>query len=434
VIPPSEGGHASGAPIVELVAEKLVGGGRAIAHHQGATWMVNGALPGEHVRAELTRRRAGIIEARTVEVVSQRHPARLEDPCPLTGVCGGCDWPHVDPAAGAELKAVTAAEAARGFPELADRLASAPVHGSENNYRLRARLHWDATRHILGFYEHRSRNVVSIAPCRILSARLVGALPDLGASLAGRCDAPVDLEWLEGSAPGDAVAALRPAKGGPQTIDPTAIPDPTDVGHVVAGFHRLSAAGRLAAGWGATDVRIDLPVPLEIPIGAFFQGNRHLIGPLFKRVAELVGSDATPVCDLHAGVGYLAAAARHAGDRALTLVEPHRGAALAARRNLPGATVMVGSTAEAFLAGARELPNDSIAITDPPRTGLSKALRRHLARWRPQRILMLGCDPATWVRDAGFLIEHGYRPRVVEIFDLFPSTHHLEILATLERV
>jgi tRNA/tmRNA/rRNA uracil-C5-methylase (TrmA/RlmC/RlmD family) len=47
---------------------------------------------------------------------------------------------------------------------------------------------------------------------------------------------------------------------------------------------------------------------------------------------------------------------------------------------------------------------------------------------------MLGCDPATWARDAGSLSDHGYRPAVVEIFDLFPSTHHLEILALMERV
>jgi hypothetical protein len=260
------------------------------------------------------------------------------------------------------------------------------------------------------------------------------ALPDLEATLADRCAAPVDLEWLEGSASGDAVAALRPAKGGPKKIDPAWVPGRKRLDHVVAGFHCLSTTGRPAAGWGAAGVHIDLPVPLEVPIGAFFQGNLHLIGPLFARVSELVGSPPTPVFDLHAGVGYLAAAARHAGDRELTLVEPHRGAALAARRNLPGATVIVGSTAEAFVAGSRNLPDDAIAITDPPRTGLSKELRRSLARWRPRKILMLGCDPATWARDAGFLSEHGYRLGLVEIFDLFPSTHHLEILASLERM
>lgn len=418
---------------VGLIAEKLVGGGRAIAHRDGATWMVAGALPGEHVLAEVTRRRAGIVEARTVEVVSEPHSARLREPCPQSNACGGCDWPHVDPIEGAKLKVAAAAEAARTFPELAGRIASAPIHESGNGYRLRARLHWDGERRCLGFYEQRSHEVVSIAPCRILTPRFMRALPALEAALAESCGERADVEWLEGSEPGDAVAALRPASGSRTKTDPAWIPGSEVLGSVVSGFHRLSAKGGLRAGWGETEVEIGLPIPLVVPIGSFFQGNRHLIGPLFERVAELVGAGGTPVFDLHAGVGYLAAAARHAGKRELTLVEPHQGAAMAARRNLPGARVVVGSTAEAFVAGARKLPSESIVITDPPRTGLSKDLRRHLARWRPERILMLGCDPATWARDAGFLGEHGYQPRVVEIFDLFPSTHHLEILALMER-
>ena len=275
--------------------------------------------------------------------------------------------------------------------------------------------------------------VAAIEPCRILSPRLMRAVPAISNALSGLCAEHVDVEWIEGSDEADTVAALRPAKGGAARIDVEWVPGPDASGSVVCGFHTITKAGRLHPVWGATEVRIDLPIPLDVPIGSFFQGNRHLIGPLFERVVELVGSDGVPVYDLHAGVGYLAAAARHAGERELTLVEPNREAAFAARRNLPGAQVVVGSTAEAFVTGARNLPSESIVITDPPRTGLSKDLRNRLARWQPQRILMLGCDPATWARDAGFLSEHGYQPTVVEIFDLFPSTHHLEILALLER-
>ena len=421
-------------PAVSLVAEKLVGGGRAIAHHGGATWMVAGALPGEQVRAEVTKRRAGIVEARTLEILSMHHSARQRDPCPQSQVCGGCDWPHVDTGGGADLKAAAAAEAARAFPNLSALIVSAPIHRSKDGYRLRARLHWDAGRKRLGFYGHRSREVASIEPCRILSPRLMGALPRLTHALSNRCPEPVDLEWLEGMRANDAVAALRPAKGGPKEVDPVWVPRPDDVGPEVAGFHHLSKAGRLVTVWGATEVTFDLPIPLNVPIGSFFQGNRHLIGPLFHRVAELVGGEPAPVFDLHAGVGFLAAAARIAGERDLTLVEPHREAAMAAGRNLPGARVVVGSTAEAFLTGGGDLPAHALVITDPPRTGLSKVLRGQLAQRQPDRILMLGCDPATWARDAGFLCDHGYRPAVVEIFDLFPSTHHLEILALMERV
>jgi 23S rRNA (uracil1939-C5)-methyltransferase len=285
---------------VDVVAEKLVGGGRAIAHHDGATWMVAGALPGEQVRAEATGRRAGIVEARTLEVLSEPHPARLREPCPQTGVCGGCDWPHVALADGARLKTEAAAEAARSFPDLAQRITSAPIHQSENGYRLRARLHWDGARKLLGFYRQRSREVVSIAPCRILTPRLMRALPALADALAESCGELADVEWLEGSAAGDAVAALRPAKGSQSPIDPAWIPESEIVGPVVSGFHRLSAAGRVRPCWGATEVRINLPIPLDVPIGSFFQANRHLIGPLFERVAQLVGGEGTPVFDLHA--------------------------------------------------------------------------------------------------------------------------------------
>jgi tRNA/tmRNA/rRNA uracil-C5-methylase (TrmA/RlmC/RlmD family) len=252
-------------------------------------------------------------------------------------------------------------------------------------------------------------------------------------ALADACPEFVDLEWLEGTGEGDIVAALRPAKGGSAEIDPGWVPATTRIGSSLRGFHSLLRSGRRQSGWGARAVEIELPIPLSVPVGSFFQGNRHLIRPLFERVAELVGSDPTPVFDLHAGVGYLAAAARHAGDRPLTLVEPNRTAARAARRNLPGSDVLAGSTAEEFIRRSQEPERNATVITDPPRTGLSKTLRKQLADWQPTHILMLGCDPATWARDAGFLGTHGYQLRVVELFDLFPSTHHVEILALLER-
>ncbi len=256
-----------------LVAEKLIGGGRAIAHHDGATWMVAGALPGERVRAKVLKRRAGIIEAGTLEVLSEPHPARLQDPCPQTGICGGCDWPHVDPDAGADLKAAAAAEAARAFPDLADRIASAPIHRSEGGYRLRSRLHWDAGQKRLGFYEHRSHKVASIESCRILSPRFMRVQPKLTHVLAKTCPTNVDLEWLEGTGADDTIVALRPTQGGPKKIDAASVPGPDDLNSVLAGFHTLSKAGRIDRGWGATEVRIELPIPLEVPIGSFFPGQ-----------------------------------------------------------------------------------------------------------------------------------------------------------------
>lgn len=412
----------------DLRATKLIGGGRALAHAEGSTWMIRGGLPGEWLRVQPTRRRARIVEADVLEVLADEHPARLERSCPHADRCGGCDWPQVDPLTGADLKVSVAAEAAARFPEIAARLCAAPITDSPPAYRLRSRLHWDPRAGVLGFYGHRTWKVSPIAHCRIISPFLAEALSDLTEILMESCPAPADLEILEGS--DSAIAAVRPARGGPQSIDGRWLPPASRCG-LLDGFHRLTSSSEIIPGWGPDHVFIDLPVRLEVPIGSFFQGNLHLAPWLFERVATLVGAGDEPVVDLHGGVGFLAAAARWVGRKDLTVVEPHEPAAAAAHRNLPDARVST-STAETFLERTRDLPDQAIAIIDPPRSGMTSELRRRITGWRPRRLVMLGCDPATWSRDAADLIEQGYVLDHLELIDLFPFTHHVEVLAVLE--
>ena len=399
-----------------------------MAHADGATWMIRGGLPGELLRVEPTRRRARIIEAEVVDVLDDIHPARLSHPCPHADACGGCEWPQVDPSAGAALKITVATEAAGRFPEIADRIRTASITQSPPGYRLRSRLHWDPDTRVLGFYGARSWHVSPINHCRIISPTRAALLPSLTQLLTEYSRIPVDLEVLEGN--DAAVAALRPARGGPKSLPAHCVP-PAAKYPDLDGFHRLTKSSQILPGWGRDRVRMDLPIRLKVPIGSFFQGNRHLVPWLFERVAGLIGSGDDSVVDLHGGVGFLAAAARWAGHEDLTVDEPHRPAADAAQANLPQARV-AASSAEAFLAQNRDLPPDAIAITDPPRSGLTSDLRRRMVDWRPRRVLMLGCDPATWSRDAAVFIEQGYVLDHLELVDLFPFTHHVEILAVLE--
>ena len=416
---------------VELDIIKLVGGGRGMAHYQGEVWMVSGALPGERVRAESLATRHGIVEGKTLEVLSTPHASRESEPCPHALHCGGCDWPHIVPEAGAALKAEIAAEAARGLPELNRLLREAPVKASPMAYRLRARLHWDPDQRVLGFYRHRSNTVETILQCRILSPRLVQCLPSLTEALAHSCPHPADLEWLENFDGNQAVAAMKPMPRGPD-VPPSSVPASEALDNGPDGFHVLEPSGALKRVWGRDHVRMALPIPLEVPIGAFFQGNRHLVPWLSQRITELVGPDPVPTFDLFAGVGFLAAAAYHASARPLVLAETFRPSGRAAQRNLPDACVRFGRSAEETLRRSGRIPKKSLAIVDPPRAGLSRDLRRRLAAWHPDRLLMLACDPATWARDTADLMDKGYHLAHLELIDLFPSTHHVEVLSVLE--
>jgi hypothetical protein len=261
------------------------------------------------------------------------------------------------------------------------------------------------------------------------------SLQPLARALATSCPVAVDLEWIETLDGSRAVAALRRARAGPRRPGPELVPRRSDLEVELDGFHLLEPSGRLHPVWGAKAVTMALPQPLEVPVGCFFQVNRHLVPWLFERAAELAGPP-VPTWDLHAGVGFLTAAVRWAdrdqGERELVAVESFRPSAKAAAANLPAARVVIGRRSETYLARADRLPTEAMALCDPPRAGLSPDLRRQLAGWHPQRILMLACDPATWARDTSFLLERGYRLGHLELVDLFPSTHHVEIISMLE--
>jgi len=408
---------------MRLTIEAVAGGGRGVARAGGRVWFISGALPGEEVDAELETERAGVIEARTRAVV-RPSLMREKDPCPVAGACGGCDLAHLRrDRTGDALRAILAGALRHAPPELAAAVARAPVVVSPMAWRLRARLHWDPEAKVLGFFSPRSYQAVDISPCRVVSAHLLAALPEMRAALE-RQRAPVgEVEWLEDLESETAVAGWRGAGNPPRA--PVA---------GLAGWHPVTEAGAVRrGGWGKQGVVMRLPIPLRVPLGAFFQGNRHLVPRLFTRVAELVRALApAAVVDLYGGVGLLAAAARAGGAERVTVVEAQRAAAHAAAENLPDAAVMPAE-AEVFLA-APPPSAGVLAIVDPPRAGLSPVARRRFAQWAPDAALWLACDPATFGRDAGELFAAGYRLDLLEIWDLFAGSHHAEIVALFRRV
>ena len=407
---------------MRLEIKSLGGGGRGVARVGRKVWFVAGALPGEVVEAEIERERAGVGEAR-VTAVLKPSPWREPDPCPVAGVCGGCDLAHVRREVIAEaLRAVASGALRHAPPELADAVMKAPVVVSEMEWRLRARLHWEAGTKTLGFRGPRSHRTADISPCRVISRLLLDGLPRLSRALAAAGLRDGDVEWLENLGPSAAVAGWR----GPGTPPEVSV-------RGLAGWHPIGEGGALlSGGWGATGVTMDLPIRLRVPVGSFFQANRHLVPRLFARVSELVRAQGhARIVDLYGGVGFFAAAAKHAGAAAITVIEGSRVAAEAAAVNLPGALVLAVS-AESYLEdpGAG---SGTLAILDPPRTGLSGAATDGLLRWLPEGIVLLSCDAAHFGRDAARLLAFGYKLASLELWDLFAGSHHVEILADFRR-
>jgi 23S rRNA (uracil1939-C5)-methyltransferase len=80
------------------------------------------------------------------------------------------------------------------------------------------------------------------------------------------------------------------------------------------------------------------------------------------------------------------------------------------------------------LLGALRPPD--LVIANPPRSGMDERVAAELNRLAPQRMVYVSCDPATLARDLQRL--ERFRICLVQAFDLFPQTTHVETVVVLE--
>jgi tRNA/tmRNA/rRNA uracil-C5-methylase (TrmA/RlmC/RlmD family) len=116
-------------------------------------------------------------------------------------------------------------------------------------------------------------------------------------------------------------------------------------------------------------------------------------------------------------------------------VEGDRAAVEHAVRNVasyPWVEVVRGSVDRVL--SRTELDRCDVVVLDPPREGAKRAVVEAVTGLRPGRVVHVACDPAALARDVALFAEAGYELETLRAFDLFPMTHHVEVVATLVPV
>lgn len=379
---------------IEVLAGRAVHGGRCLAHHEGATVMLRHAIPGERVRARVTRVRSSVVEADAVEVL-EPSPDRVVPPCPHAGPgrCGGCDLQHVASPAQAAWKASVIADALRrqgGLDDDAiDRLAIEvrTMPGDTGGLRWRTSARWHASADGRpGFLPWHGTRAVPVAEC------------------------PVLVPGLE--------AAMLAARG--------------------PGRARAGTDGRVAAGEGRTrhDVRHR---SWRIAPATFWQAHAQAPAALVDEVlAQASPAPGERWWDLYAGAGlftaFLAEAVGPSGS--VAAVESSDAAVRDARRalhDLPWASLEAADVRR-WVTGSAGRDRPEGIVLDPPRSGAGEAVMRAIAGSRPRRVVMVSCDPVTFARDVRTAASEGYALVRLVGFDAFPMSHHVETVATLAPV
>ena len=165
-----------------LQIEKLSHDGRGIARIEGKTLFVEGALPGETVKADMVKshKRYDEYKTHTIEKASEH---RQPPNCQYYGTCGGCQLQHLNTEAQRQHKETAAIEQLQRSSGLSPTEVLPAIYGETLGYRSRARLSaWYHNRnkeYRIGFREANSKNILSIEHCPILSPELNKILPEL---------------------------------------------------------------------------------------------------------------------------------------------------------------------------------------------------------------------------------------------------------------
>ncbi len=458
-------------------------GGEGIGHFDKMAYFVNGAIPGDVVRAGITRQKKNYGYARVIEIVKPS-PDRVEPACEMAKKCGGCQLMQMDYEAQLQWKLKTVKEKLIRIgglsPEMVEEITE-PVVGMEKPRSFRNKAQYpvgcENGRIVMGFYAHHSHRIVGSESCAIgrsINEKIKAVITDCpkvipydestGKGLLRHVmirgsyhyeDVMVVLvvnakkmtpklrEMTEALLPElkaishedakDEVALDHPGISRVTTVVINYNPNP---GNVI-----MSESCQSIYGDGYIRDRIG-EVEYRISALSFFQVNPRQTKKLYEKAREYAALTGTEIVwDLYCGIGTIALFMASKAKEVYG-VEVVRDAISDAKINaglnhMENAHFITGDAKDVTLENGDDplaLPAPDVIVVDPPRKGCDERLINTILQAAPKRIVYVSCDPGTLARDMALLIQGGYKPMKITPVDQFGHSVHVECVVLMSKV
>ena len=443
---------------VELTVESLAFGGNGVARLDGYVVFVRRGLPGDTVRARVTKVKRNHAEALATEVLVPG-PQRVEAPCRHFPACGGCRFQDLAYEAQLAQKQTQVRDALVRLGGIADPPLEEIVP-AESAFHYRNKLEYSFTQRpegpALGFHRAgRWDEVLEIEKCWLTT--------DLGNAIRTAVCAWAREEQLEaydqtehtgylrhlivreGRNTGQVLVQLVTAEGEKFDRDYlietlTGFPEVRSIHWAINDTQSEVTNLPTKLLWGEDAIEEELcGLRFRVRPNAFLQTNTGMAEKLYAIAGEFAALTGTEtVWDLYCGIGSIGLTL---ASKALTVwgIEVSEESVACALENadlnqITNAAFFAGNVGDAIeeLVERGGLPH--VVVVDPPRAGLQgKALRR-LGRIGAQRIVYVSCNPTTLAGDLKTLREEWeYELVRAQPVDMFPHTPHVESVALLER-
>ncbi|HHY26446.1 MAG TPA: 23S rRNA (uracil(1939)-C(5))-methyltransferase RlmD [Desulfitobacterium dehalogenans] len=423
----------SSRELIELECLRLSSDGSGVGYHKGKATFVTGLLPEERAQVQILEEKKNWQRGKLLSIVKEtesRH--RVNPPCTVYGVCGGCQLQHLSYEETLVWKKRWVEDNLARIGKIdMEKVRIHPTIGMAEpwRYRNKARLHRGEEGR-LGYYQERSNATVPFTDCLLISESMNHWVKDIEKSLQEFAPEVKTLTFRENSQ-GEGILILDP------------ISDLQGIRELLAGNTPWSGKGRAVWGifegkpellWGKGDFTEEiLGREFKISPLAFLQVNPIQTRNLY--ITALQYAELTPdkvVWDLYSGIGTITLALGAKAKRVWGIEEnPYavHDAKLNAELNDMDNVKFLAGKVEDTLSQISDSPD--IVVLDPPRAGAHPRVLEELIELQPPRIVYVSCDPGTLARDLGILQNGGYQVREVQPIDMFPWTNHVETVCLL---
>jgi len=452
-----------GAPVakdqeLELRVDSLAYGGNGVARLNGFVVFVRRGLPGDRVRARVTKVKRNYAEALATQVL-EPSPERVDAPCSHYPACGGCRFQDLAYETQIAAKEAQVADALRRLGGVAEPPLE-PILPAVERFHYRNKLEYSFTPGpegaILGFHKAgRWDEVLDVERCW-LTTDLGNAIREAVRGWAREEDLPAydqadgtgylrHLVVREGRNTGQALVELVTAPG-----------ERFERGYLVEVLRRFPEVRSIH--WAVNDTPAEitnLPTTLlwgedaieeellglrfRVRPNAFLQTNTAMAEKLYELALDAAGlTGEETVYDLYCGIGTIGLVM---APRALTVwgVEVSEESVACALENaelngIGNAAFFAGNVGQSLEELRDRAGPPDVVVVDPPRAGLAgKALKR-VGEAAAPRLVYVSCNPTTLAGDAKQLAaDYGYRLERARPVDMFPHTPHVETVALLRR-
>ena len=436
---------------LELTIDRLAHGGAGVARLDGYVVFVRGAVPGDRVRARVSKSKRSFAEADSIELL-EPSPERVEPLAPHPGA----PWqvlPYERQLQEKESQVRDALERIGRF----DSPPVEPIVPALEPLRYRNKLEYsfgedEQGELVLGFHRPGRFDLIDDVTVDILASERVEELRE---AVKAWCRAEGLSAWdrrsqegmlrnlvvREGRRTGQLQARIVTSPAAQFRVEELAAATTADSFLLTraAGVAETTQGGDTEVVKGKANLEEELSgLRLQISPDAFFQTNTEMAERLYGSAAELAGlSGRERVLDLFCGIGTIALimALDAAEVWGVEIVESAVADAIEnARLNgVDNVHFFAGDVRVAMRPLLEQSGQADVVVVDPPRAGLSQKVVRRILEAKAKRIVYVSCNPTTLAPNARQMVDAGYELKTVRPVDMFPQTPHIEAVALLER-